>query len=70
VRRSFALVRRNFFASVGLLLLIWLIGLGLGLLWDQLSSSPVGLIIASVGSAYIGAGLAAARMVFYRERTP
>jgi len=37
-------------------------------IWYRLVGSTVGLIVAMVGSAYIGSGLLAARMVFFRER--
>ncbi len=68
IRRSMRMVRHHFFAALGLLLLSFLIMSGLGVVWQALAQSIPGLIIAMVGSAYIGSGLAAARLVFYRER--
>lgn len=68
IRASFALVRRNFWATVGLLLLSFVITVGLGVVWTLLSNYRFGLLAAIPGSAYIGTGLVAARMVFYRER--
>jgi hypothetical protein len=67
--RSIRLVRRNFLPTVGLLLLVWLISVGLDLVWRQLGVGPFGLTLACVASAYVGSGLAAARMLFYRERS-
>lgn len=69
VVRSARLVRRNFLPTVGLLLLVWLISAGLDLVWRQIGAGPLGLALACVASAYVGSGLAAARMLFYRERS-
>jgi hypothetical protein len=69
IRASFNLVRHNFWGTLGFLALsAFVIPLGLSVVWQMISGSPVGLAIAALGSAYIGCGLAAARMVFYRER--
>lgn len=68
IGNSFSLVRRNFFATLGFLILLGVIGAGLGLVWQQISSTTLGVVFACVASAYIGSGLAAARMLFYRQR--
>lgn len=69
LRASFTMVRRNFWSTLGFLALsAFVIPLGLGVVWQAMSGSPVGLALAVAGSAYIGCGIAAARMVFYRER--
>ena len=66
---SFNIVRRNFWATLGFLALSLLISTGSGMLWLNLAQgSTFGLIAAVVGSAYLGSGLLAARMAFYRER--
>jgi hypothetical protein len=66
---SFNIVRRNFLGTLALLALSWLISAGSGVLWLNLAQgSTVGLIVAIVGSAYLGSGLLAARMAFYRDR--
>jgi hypothetical protein len=66
---SFNIVRRNFWGTIGFLALSALIGVGSGMLWLNLAKgSTVGLIVAITGSAYLGSGLLAARMAFYRER--
>ncbi|MBK9943108.1 MAG: hypothetical protein IPP13_15990 [Kouleothrix sp.] len=65
---SFNVVRRNIWATLGFLLLSLIIRLGSGVIWHSLVNSRVGVIIAIIGSAYIGSGLVAARMAFYRER--
>jgi hypothetical protein len=65
---SFNIVRRNFWATLGFLVLTWVIAVGCGVIWQQLAGSTVGLVVAIVGSAYVGSGLLAARMAFFRER--
>jgi hypothetical protein len=66
---SFNIVRRNFWGTLGFLAISWLISAGSGVLWLNLAEgSTVGLIVAIVGSAYLGSGLLAARMAFYRDR--
>lgn len=68
IYHSVNLVRRNMTGTLGLLLLSYLIISGMGLIWRQLAVSPAGLLIAILASAYIGSGLAAARLEFYRQR--
>jgi hypothetical protein len=66
---SFNIVRRNFWGTLGFLAVSWLISAGSGVLWLNLAQgSTAGLVVAIVGSAYLGSGLLAARMAFYRER--
>jgi len=65
---SFNVVRRNFWGTLGFLAVSLVITLGSGVIWQRLTSTTVGLIVAIVGSAYIGSGLLAARMAFFRER--
>jgi hypothetical protein len=66
---SFNIVRRNLMSTIGFLAVSWLISTGSGVLWLSLAQgSTIGLVIAIIGSAYLGSGLLAARMAFYRER--
>lgn len=66
---SFHIVRQNFWSTMGLLSLSWLISVGSGVIWFRLAEGSVfGLLIAITISAYLGSGLLAARMAFYRER--
>jgi len=65
---SFNVVRRNLWATLGFLAITLVIRLGSGVIWHSLVNSTIGLTIAIIGSAYIGSGLMAARMAFYRER--
>lgn len=65
---SLVVVRRHFWGVVGFFLLQTFILLGLGFIWSELISSVVGVIVAVVTSAYVGAGIAAAHLVFFRDR--
>jgi hypothetical protein len=65
---SFNVVRRNFWSTIGLMLLIGLIGAGFSIIWRMLSTNSWGTLLAIVGNAYIGSGLAAAGFTFYRDR--
>lgn len=66
--KSVHIVRRDLGGTLGLLLLSFVIASGLGVVWRQIAVSPAGLAIAILGSAYVGSGLAAARLQFYRDR--
>jgi hypothetical protein len=68
IYHSVAVVRRDLGGTLGLLLLSFVIVSGLGVLWRQIAGSPPGLVLALLGSAYVGSGLAAARLEFFRER--
>lgn len=68
IYHSVGVVRRDLAGTLGLLLLSFVIANGLGLVWRQIAVSPPGVALAILGSAYVGSGLAAARMVFYRDR--
>lgn len=67
---SFNIVRRNFMSTLLFLLLLLVIAVGSGVVWQfVVAAMPTGgALVAIVGSAYIGCGLVAARMAFYRER--
>jgi hypothetical protein len=68
IYHSVNVVRRNLLATLGLLLVSFLIISGLGVVWRQIGDSPGGVAAAILGSAYVGSGLSAARLQFYRER--
>lgn len=65
---SITVVRRNFWSSLGLIILINVIGMGLSFIWRALGANPWGLALGIVGNAYVGSGLAAAGLIFYRDR--
>lgn len=68
VKLSVRIVRRNFWAMLGLLGATFLIAEGFPLLWVQLTPQVAGVPLAIVGNAFLGTGLTAAAMYFYRDR--
>jgi hypothetical protein len=68
IRNSVTIVRRNLIGTLGLLVLSFLIASGLGVIWRQIAGSPIGVATAILGSAYVGSGLSAARLEFYRSQ--
>ncbi len=66
--RSVNIVGRNFWATVGLWLLTELIMVGFSIIWERLSLWPAGAVVSVVANAYLGTGLAAASIIFYRDR--
>jgi hypothetical protein len=68
LQASFQVVRRHFWGTLGLLALSYIISAGSAVIWSSLLGSAVGLVVAVLGSAYIGCGLQAARLAFLRDR--
>ncbi|MHB1356060.1 MAG: hypothetical protein ACYCZF_08815 [Anaerolineae bacterium] len=68
LRDSFIIVRLNFWSSLGLILLVYLIGGGFGLIWSRLTFSPFGIVGSILANAFVGTGLLAAVCFFYRDR--
>ena len=69
IRRSAAVVRAGLWSALTLAILVTVIMVGMGQLWVMLAShASWGLALGIVGNAYIASGLAAATMLFYRER--
>jgi hypothetical protein len=67
--RSFNVVSRNFWSTLGLLLLVTLIMWGFGLIWQRLVFvSPVGALAVIFGNAVLITGVTAARLIFYQQR--
>ncbi|HEY65730.1 MAG TPA: hypothetical protein G4O02_14285 [Caldilineae bacterium] len=68
VWRSVNVVGRNFWATVGLWLLTELIMVGFSIIWQKLSQWPAGAVFSIIANAYLGTGLVAASLIFYRDR--
>ena len=67
--QSFVLVRNNFWATLGFVLLYNVITLGFAYIMTTLAKvTPIGTISAILLYAYIGSGLTMALLVFYRTR--
>ena len=66
---SIVVVRSSFWSAVGFIILLNVIAAGLSVVWQWLAqSATIGLVAAIAGNAFIGSGLAAASLVFYRDR--
>ena len=68
MRNSIAVVRSNTGSTLGLAVLIWIITLGMPLVWDAIAQNAAGIVVGILGNAYIASGLAVASMTFYRDR--
>lgn len=68
VWRSINVVLRNFWSTVGIILLSVLLGQGFIIIWQAVARNAWGTFVAIVGDAYIGSGLAAAIFFFYQDR--
>jgi hypothetical protein len=66
--RSIRVVSMNFWATLGFIIITWVIMRGLHVIWQTLAQVPVGLALAIFGNGYVESGLAAASMLFYRNR--
>lgn len=65
---SAAVVWRNFWASLGFILLVSLILAGTVLVWGFVMQNPLGIAPAILGHAYIATGFTAAGMLFFSQR--
>ncbi len=65
---SFNVVLRNFWATFALFALINLIGGGLTILWQQVSTGSWLTFLGILGHAYVGSALIVASMIFYQDR--
>lgn len=69
VLSSAQIVRLNLWPTVQLLLLVFVLSNGLGLVWERLVAlSTLGTVVAIAASAYVGTALTASVFVFYRDR--
>jgi hypothetical protein len=67
--RSANVTSRNFWATIGLVILTNLILGGFGFIWQRLAVlSPWGVLAGILGNAFLLTGLVATRLMFYRER--
>lgn len=68
VRNSVALVRFNLGPGLGLIILVWVIMLGMSVVWSGVAQTEWGIAAGILGNAYVSTGLATAAMIFYRDR--
>jgi len=65
---SMIVVARNFWAVLFLVVLMNLISSGFSVIWDMASANALLMTISIAGNAFIGTGLIAAALIFYRDR--
>jgi len=65
---SFQLVRLNFWPTLGLVIMTYVISAGLSLIFESVSGSPWLDLVSIIGNAFIGTGLVTAAFIFYRDR--
>ncbi|MBI4675931.1 MAG: hypothetical protein HY741_30180 [Chloroflexi bacterium] len=68
VQRSVLLFRAFFWSAIGLVALSVFLERGLAIVWDGLTVTTAGVVIAIAANAYIGTSLIAAAMVYYQDR--
>lgn len=68
VRNSVIVVRRNMWSTLGLVVLVNVISMGLGLVWQRMAVASWGAPIGILCNSFVGSGLAAAVFIFYRDR--
>ncbi len=68
IQYSIAVVRHNFWSSLGFIVLSYVISLGLARVFELFTQMIIGVPVAIIANAYIASGLAAASMIFYSDR--
>ena len=65
---SFNIVRRNFWPAVGFIVVVFVISIGLPLVWTRMLGNVPGVMLALLGNAFVATGLVLAQMRFYYDR--
>lgn len=65
---SVNVVTRNLWPSVGLVLLVWIVGNGLMLIWTRLEFAAWATAVGVLANAFVGTSLTAATLFFYAGR--
>jgi len=68
IRNSVAVVKFHLGSTMGLIVLIWIVTLGMPIVWESIAQSTAGIVVGILGNAYIATGLTAASMTYYRDR--
>ena len=68
VWNSLVIVGRNFWSALTLVILTNLISAGFTIIWDKMSVNAPLTAVSIAGNAFIGTGLVAASLIFYRDR--
>lgn len=65
---SVSLFRFDFWSSMGLVVLAYLIRWGFAFVWQMFWNSPAGILFDVIANAFLGSGLTAALLVYYADR--
>jgi len=69
ILNSVMVVRTNFWSVLGLIILLNVLAAGFTVVWHWVASVfPLGVLLAVAGNTFVGSGLVAASLVFYRRR--
>jgi hypothetical protein len=68
VLQSISLFRFDFWSSMGLIVLAYLIRWGFAFVWQMFWDTPAGILFDVIANAFLGSGLTAAILVFYADR--
>jgi hypothetical protein len=67
VWNSLVIVARNFWSVLALIILTSLISAGFTVIWDKISVNEPLMAVSIAGNAFIGTGLVATSLLFYRD---
>ncbi len=65
---SVTVFRYNYWSALGLICLVYLIGVGFQIIWQSLTGTAWGALGADIGNAFLVSSLIAALMLFYQDR--
>ncbi len=68
ILNSVSLFRFDFWSTMGLVVITYLIRWGFTIIWQLFFNSPTGILFDVIGNAFLGTGLVAALMVYYSDR--
>ncbi|MBI5029577.1 MAG: hypothetical protein HZB51_03560 [Chloroflexi bacterium] len=68
ILNSISLFRFDFWSTMGLVVVTYLIRWGFTIVWQLFFNTPAGIVFDVIGNAFLGTGLMAAMMVYYADR--
>ena len=68
ILNSVSLFRFDFWSTMGLIIITYLIRWGFIIVWRFFIGTPAGIVFDVIGNAFIGTGLMAATMLYYADR--
>jgi hypothetical protein len=68
MQSSYRVVRAYFWQTIGFIVIYEIVTGAFPFVFQRLESQPAGYLLASIGYAFIGSGMIAAGLIFYRDR--